>query len=171
LLQIRAVVFGMAMGDRHRLRIAVGYIRASQGKARGIEMRQAEVNPFVSTDGQGEVTKQQVTAIGMDRSERAAELTTIEHCGANALTKQQVQGFVGKKLRCQGQGPIGKPQAIEDHPSHRFSWRDLLLAVGHQTRINHVDQPYVFDDLGKEPSMVQTFSGDQCHYRSSPASH
>jgi len=86
----------------------------------------------------------------MDLIERAAELKTVEPLGADALTKQQVKGFVGKKLRRQGQGPIGKPQAIEDHPSHRFSWRDLLLAIGHQACINHVDQTYIFDDLSNK---------------------
>src|SRR5437016_14379686 len=99
-----------------------------------------------NTTTEKSVTKQQITAIGMDLLERAAELKTVEHLGANALTKQQVKGFVGKKLRRQGQGPIGKPQAIEDHSSHCFSWRDLLLVVGHQTCVNHIYKAYLFDD-------------------------
>ena len=54
--------------------------------------------------------KQQVAAVGVGLIERAAKLKAVEHLGANALTKQQIEGFVSKKLRGQGQGPVGKPK-------------------------------------------------------------
>jgi len=107
----------------------------------------------------------------VDLIERATELKAVEHLRPDALTKQQVEGFLGKKLRGQEQGPIGKPQAIEDHPRHGFARCDVLLFIRHEAGVNHRYQAEVFDDLGKEPSMVQAFHSDQCHCRSSPASH
>jgi hypothetical protein len=52
--------------------------------------------------------------------------------------KQQIEGFVGKKLWRQGQWPIGKPQAIEDHPGHSFAWREHLLFIGYQACVDHL---------------------------------
>src|SRR6266542_6797886 len=100
------------MRERNSLLVALGHIRAGQSKARRVQVIEAQVNTFMGTDGQGNVTKQQITAIGVDLIERATELKAVEHLRPDALTKQQVERFLGKKLRGQGQGPIGKPQAI-----------------------------------------------------------
>jgi hypothetical protein len=75
----------MAMGDRHRLLIAVRDGRAGHGEARRIEMIAAPVNPFVGPDGEGKLTEQQRTALGMDLIERAAELQPVAHLGTHAL--------------------------------------------------------------------------------------
>lgn len=88
LFQVRAVVFGMAMGARHRLLIAVGDVLASQGEARRVKRIEAEVNPCLGADGAGDLTKQQITALGIDLIERAAERKPVEHLGAHTLTKQ-----------------------------------------------------------------------------------
>ena len=73
----------------------------------------------------------------MDLVERPAEFKAIEHLRADPFTKQQLKGFVRKKLWGQGQRPIGKPQAIEDHPGHRFTRCDLLLLIRNEACINH----------------------------------
>ena len=73
----------------------------------------------------------------MDLIERTAKLKAVEHLRVDTFTKQQIEGFIGKKLRRQGQGAIGKSQAIEDHPRHGFAWRDLLLLIGQKACVNH----------------------------------
>ena len=103
-------------------------------------MIEAAVDAFLVTDGQGEFAKQQITAISICFIKRAAELKAIEHLRVDAFTKQQVEGFVGKKLWRQGQRAIGKPQAIEDHPGHGFARCDLLLCVGDEACIDHLNQ-------------------------------
>src|SRR5947208_1930587 len=76
----------------------------------------------------GIFTEQKITAIRLDLIERTAKFKAVEHLGLDAVMKQQIEGFIGKKLRRQGQGPMGKPQAIENHPGHGFAWdNDLLL--------------------------------------------
>src|SRR5881409_3894391 len=49
-----------------------------------------------------------------------------------------------------GQGPVGKAQAVEDHTGHGFTWRDLLLFIGHKTCINHINEAYIFDKRGDQ---------------------
>ena len=61
-------------------------------------MVEAHIDVFLATDSQGQFTQQQVTAIGMNLIECTAELKAVEHLRINALTKQQIKGFVGKKL-------------------------------------------------------------------------
>ena len=49
-----------------------------------------------------------------------------------------------------GYGPVGKAQAVEDHTGHSFTWRDLLLFIGHKTCINHINEAYIFDKRGNQ---------------------
>jgi hypothetical protein len=62
-------------------------------------MIEAPINAFVSTDRQCQFLKQQVAAIGRGFIEGATELETVEHLGIEAFTQQEIEGFVGKKLR------------------------------------------------------------------------
>jgi hypothetical protein len=83
--------------------------------------------------------------------ERPAKLKAIEHRRSDPGAKQQIERFVGKKLRGERQRAIGKPQAIEDHPSHRFAWCDLLLLIRHEASIDQAYQAYVFYHTGNKP--------------------
>jgi hypothetical protein len=76
----------------------------------------------------------------MGLSERAAALKPVEHLRVDALMEQPVEGFIGKKLWRQGQGAIGNPQPIEDHPSHGFARRDCLLRIGLEACVAQVEQ-------------------------------
>src|SRR5678816_598038 len=105
------MVFGIAVGDVNGLLVALGDVVAMEGKAGRVEMRKAVLNAFLGTHHQCQLAQQQITPIGMDFIERPTELKTIEHLGVDPLTKEQIKRFVSKKLRCQGQGLIGKPQA------------------------------------------------------------
>ena len=100
-------------------------------------MVEALINGFLLTHREGGLAKEQVTAIGVDLIEGAAEFEAIEHGGVDAGTKEQIEGLTRKELRGQGQGAIGKAQAIEDHPFNRFARGDRLLVVRLETSVNH----------------------------------
>jgi hypothetical protein len=104
-------------------------------------MVEAPINAFVGTDGKCQCLKQQVAAVGRGFIEGAAKLETVEHRGLDAFTKQEIKGFVGKKLRRERQGPIGKAQAIENHCGHGFAWRHHFLLIWHETCVDHGNQP------------------------------
>lgn len=108
------------MGDGHGLRIAFGNVFIAEGNAGRVEMIAA-----------------QVAAIGVGFIERAAERKAIEHLGAHACTKQQIEGFASKKLWGQGQRSVGKPEAIQNHSSYSFAGCDGFLSIGHETGIDH----------------------------------
>src|SRR4029450_12274768 len=111
-----------------------------------------------------------ITPIGMDFIERPAKLEAIEHLRSDPRTKQQIERFVGKKLGSERQGAIGKPQAIEDHPGHRFARCNLLLVIRNEASVDHAYQAKVFYHTGNEPSMIQAFHMDRCHYCPFPES-
>ena len=87
------------MRDGNGLLIAFGYLVATEGKAGRVEMLEALLNAFPGTDSQSQLAKQQITPIGMDFIERPAKLKAIEHLCADPGSKQQIEWFVGKKLR------------------------------------------------------------------------
>ena len=62
-------------------------------------MIEAQIDAFVRTDRQRQFLKQQVAAIGIGFIEGAAKLETVEHLGIDPVAKQEIEGFVGKKLR------------------------------------------------------------------------
>jgi hypothetical protein len=62
-------------------------------------MIEAQINAVLSTDRQRQFLKQEVAAIGRGVIQSAAELETVEHRGIDAVPKQQIEGFIGKKLR------------------------------------------------------------------------
>ena len=96
------MVLGVAVGDGNGVFLRVRDVVAAERKAGRVEMMEAQVDAFVGTDGQGKLLKQQVAAIGIDLIECPAKLKAVEHLGTDAFTKQQVERFAGKKLRCQG---------------------------------------------------------------------
>jgi hypothetical protein len=51
LLQIRPMIFGIAMGNGNGLLIALGDIGATEGKAGGVKMMKALRNAFLDTNG------------------------------------------------------------------------------------------------------------------------
>src|SRR5207248_11597736 len=102
------MIFGIAVGDPNGLLVAVGDIGATERKTGGVEMMEALRNAFVVTDGEGQFAKQHITAISLDLIERPTELKAIEHLRLDTLTKEQIEGFIGKKLGGQGQGLISK---------------------------------------------------------------
>ncbi len=103
-------------------------------------MVEALLNAFARADRQGKFTQQKITAIRMDLIECTAQFKAVEHLGLDTVMKQQVEGFIGKKLRRQGQGPLGKPQAIEHHPGHGFAWRNGLLLIGYEPGVDHLNE-------------------------------
>jgi hypothetical protein len=146
---IRAVVFGVPVGEGHGVRSGLGHIVAREGKARGVERVAASGDAFLGTDGQGQVTPHQITPIGVDRIERATALKPVEHLRTDALMNQQVQGWVGEQLGGQGHRPVSTPQAIQEHPCYSLAGGDFLLLSGYQTGINQTNAPDVFDNSGQ----------------------
>ena len=76
------------MGDRNGVFIAFGNIRAAERKTRRVEMVEALINGFLLTHGEGDLAKEQITAIGVDLIEGAAEFEAIEHRGFHTGTKE-----------------------------------------------------------------------------------
>ena len=151
------------MGDVNRRLVALGDIVTTEGKAGCVEMMEALLNALLHTDSQRQFAEQQVTAIRIHLIERPAKFEAIEHLGAHPLTKQEIERFVGKKLRGQGQWPIRKPQAIEDHPGHGFPGCDVLLVIGHNMRVDQLYDAQILDDTRNNSSMVQAFHDDRVH--------
>ena len=128
------------MGDGNGLLVTLGNIVARERKTRRIEMVKALINGFLLAHREGHLAKEEITTIGVDLVEGAPEFEAIEHIGFNARTKEQSEGLTCKELWSQGQRPIGKAQAIEDHPFDRFAWGDRLLVVRLETSVNHAHQ-------------------------------
>ena len=66
---------------------AVGNVVASERKTCRVEMIETLVNAFLGTHRKGNLTKQQVTALGVDLIEAAAEFKAIEHVGTHPRAK------------------------------------------------------------------------------------
>src|SRR5437762_1614943 len=145
------MIFGIAVRDMNGVLVALRDRGATEGKAGRVEVMEALLNAFLGTASQRQLAQQQITPIGMDGIERPAKLKTIEHLCSDPRTKQQIERFVGKKLGRERQRSIGKPQAIEDHPGHRFARCDLLLLIRHEASVDHTYQAYVFYHTGNEP--------------------
>jgi len=97
------------MGDRNGLLVTLGDVGASERATRRVEMVKTLINGFLLTHREGYLAQEQVTAIGMNLIEGAAQLEAIEHLGFEPWTQEQIEGLIGKKLRGQGQRSIGKP--------------------------------------------------------------
>ena len=93
------MVFRVAVGNVNGVLVTGREVLASERKARRVEMIEAQLNAFLSTDRTCQFLKQQVAAIGRGFIEGAAQLETVEHLGIDAFAKQEIEGFVGKKLR------------------------------------------------------------------------
>src|SRR5215467_10528256 len=125
------------MGDRNGLLVPLGSVVARQRETRRVEMVKTLINSLLPAHGEGDLAKEQIAAIGVDLIEGTAQFETIEHVSFNARTKEQIEGLTRKELRGQGQRPIGKAQAIEDHPFDRFTRGDHLLVVRLETSVDH----------------------------------
>src|SRR5256714_12807966 len=117
-------------------------------------MVEARIDAFLATDRRGECAPQQVAAVAVGFVEGTTELETVEQLRTDPLMKQQIEGFVGKKLWGERQGTIGKPQAVEDHPGNRFARSDLFLVLHKQTRVDHLDETSVLDRRSDYASVV-----------------
>src|SRR5712691_2044137 len=134
------MIFGIAVGDVNGLRITLRHIVAVEGKTGRVEMLETLVNSFAGTDSEGQFAEEHITAIRMEFIERTTELKPIEHRGVDSLAQEEVERCIGKKLRREGQGCIGKAQAIEDHPSDSFTRCKSFLLIGHKACIDHGDE-------------------------------
>src|SRR5262249_41440883 len=135
------MVFGIPMGDDEHVLIAFGSILTAERKARRVEMIKALINPFLDTHRKGKLTKEEITPIGGDLIEAAAEFEAVEHVSVDARAKQHVEGFVDKKLRGQRKGTIGNPWAVQNHPTHRSPRRDCFLVMPRQACVDHLNDP------------------------------
>ena len=134
------MVFRIALGKAHGVRVALGDISTTEGKAGGVEMMEAWRKAFLVTDGSSQLTKQQITPLGLDFIECPTTRKAMEHLRSDPGTPQQIERFVGKKLGGKRQRAIGKPQAIEDPPGYCFTRCDLLLFIRHEASVNHAYQ-------------------------------
>jgi hypothetical protein len=133
------------MGDEDRGLIALGSVRAAERKARRVTMMNALIPPFVDTHRQGKLTQEKITPRGGDLLEAAAECAAVDHVSVDAWTKQPVEGFVDKKLGGQRQGAMGKPSAVQHPPRHRLARGDRFVVMARQARVNHLNDPSIFD--------------------------
>ena len=124
-------------------------------------MSEASVHAFLAAHRQGKLTQQPITAIGGHLFARAPAFEPIAHLGLDALTKQQVQGFVGKKLGGQGPGAIGKSYTVKHHAGHGFARCDFFQLIGHEPGIDQANQAEVLDDFRQNPSMVQALDAER----------
>ena len=142
------------MGDGNGLRVTLGTIVARERKTRRVEMVKALLHGFVLTHGKGDLAQAQITAIGVDRIEGAAECEASEQRGVDTGTKEEIEGFVGTELRGQGQWPIGKPSALEAHPFDDLPGGDRLLFIRCKTSVDEAHESSIVDDGGNESQMV-----------------
>ena len=145
LLQGRPVRSGVAVGEAHGLRIACRNIRPAERQAGRVARIEAQGQACLGTAREGERREAQLAALGVGLSERTGKRKALEHLGVHALTPHQSEGFVSKKLRWQGQGPVGKAKAIQDHPRHGFARCDHFLRIRYETCMDHINQAYVFN--------------------------
>lgn len=163
LLQVRAVIFGRAVGDGKSLYVGLGHIRSTEGEAGRVQTVAPQSNPFVLAHRQRDLAAQRVAAVGEDCVEAPSQLEAVAMRRQDALAKEECDRLIGEKLWGQGEGAIGKAQSVEDHPGHGFAGTDVLLGIGNDRRVDHVDNAQVFDNASNDPSMVQAFHGDRCH--------
>src|SRR5262249_62006190 len=97
------MVFGIPMGDDEHVLIAFGSILTAERKARRVEMIKALINPFLDTHRKVKLTKEEITPIGGDLIEAAAEFAAVEHVSVDARPNQHDQGIVCDTLRCEVQ--------------------------------------------------------------------
>src|SRR5437762_7838273 len=101
-------------------------------------MVEALINTFLDTDGEGQFTQQQITAIGVHLLEGTATCKAVEHPRMDAVAKQQIEGFVGKKLWRQGQRPRGKPQVVLYSSCSRVEYDENVIVIQRLIR-SHFD--------------------------------
>jgi hypothetical protein len=136
------MVFGLAVGDVNGSLVTRGDIVATEGKAGRVKMMEAWLKAFLGTDSQSHLAQQQSTPIGLDFIERPATLQAMEPLRSDPGTTQPIERCVGTKLGRERPRSIGQPQAIEDHPGHRFARCDLLLRIRSEARVDHPSQAY-----------------------------
>ena len=91
----------------------------------------------------------------------AAKLEAVEHLGIEAFTKQQIEGLVGKTVlttRADWQS-LGHSESYQ--PQLRPA--SLLLRIGHETFVNHVNQPWSFDHRSDQAEVIETLDANLFH--------
>ena len=109
--------------------LALGHRVAGAGKAGGGARGPARVKAFPGTASQRHLAHPQGTALGVDRSEATAALTTVAHRRLDARMKPQVERGVGQKRWGARQGPLGTPSAVEEPPGHRHAGGERFLVM------------------------------------------
>jgi hypothetical protein len=136
----RSVGFGVAVGTCDRLRLALREVLATQSTAGGVQRSAAQVNAFVGTDGYSQFLNEPVAAVGVGRIEPATPLDAVEQLGLDARPNPQLERASGQTLGGQGHGPMGNPEAIQEHPGHGFARGDRGVGRREATRVAQLNQ-------------------------------
>jgi hypothetical protein len=156
-LEVRSVISGIPVGDRHGLRIAFREVCPTEGTAGGVKMVAAQGDAFAGPHAQGQFRQEEVTAVGLGRIERAAELEAMEQLSPHAIMPHQLEGFAGKKLWGSRQGPMGKAEPIQHHAGYGFARCELLGWIRHEAGVEHGHSAQVVDDRREHASVVEAF--------------
>lgn len=113
-LPVWPVVLGVAVGQGHRGRRAVGYRLAAERDAGRVKMSAAQSATFVSTDRQRQLLTEPVAARGLGVSACAAPRNAVAPRGIEALTTQELEGVVAQHwgVTDRGRGATPKPWRI-----------------------------------------------------------
>jgi hypothetical protein len=155
-LPVWPVVLGVAVGQGHRGRRAVGYRLAAERDAGRVKMSAAQSATFVSTDRQRQLLTEPVAARGLGVSACAAPRNAVAPRGIEALTTQELEGGVGTTLGRHRQGPRGNAQALEDPPGDGFARRDQGVCLWPETGLAHVHQPDVLAHRNEHAHVLET---------------
>ena len=142
------------MGDRNSLLVTLGNVVAGEPETRRVEMGKTLINGFLPTHDKGNLAQEQVTAIGSNLIKGATEFEAMEHLGFDVRAQEQSEGLMGKELRAQRQGPIGKAQAVANPSFARFPWGDRLLVVGLATRVDQAYESSIADDRSYQAQVI-----------------
>ena len=159
-LQAWPVVFRIAMGETNSRLVTLGYVAATAGKAGRVEMLEALRKTVLGTNGQGQCAAQQVTALRRDLVAGTASFQTSAHRRVDPCTPEPIERLVGTNLRRQRERALGKPQAIEDHPGHRFARADLRLRIRQEASVDPTYQAAVLYHPGHKSQMIHAFAMD-----------
>jgi hypothetical protein len=75
------MVFGVAVSKRNGLLVALRDVAAPERKTRRVERVKVLLNDFLLTHGEGDLAKEQVTAISIHLIAGAAEFEAVQHVG------------------------------------------------------------------------------------------
>jgi hypothetical protein len=158
LLQVWTVLLGLAVGKAHGVLVAGRKVCARARQAGRVEMREAQLKAFLGTACTRQFLPHQGAALGSGLIEGAAQRAPVAQLGIAVCTKQAIEGWAGKKRRCERQGARGKAQAREAQPGHGCARRDPLWRIGHQACVDPSAQPEVLKHRSAQASVIQTLN-------------